>query len=75
MNLKSSARKIAVTTQGDYFNAGTTQELKRIYEHLSARMVMENARTVEITAAFVGLGALLLLVSAFCSVLWFNRVL
>ncbi len=72
---EDALRKIAATTHGEYFAATSNQELKQIYEHLSARMVIERSRTVEITAFLVGAGALLLLVSAFCSVVWFNRVI
>ncbi|RPI46897.1 MAG: VWA domain-containing protein [Betaproteobacteria bacterium] len=72
---EDTLRKIAATTHGEYYAATSTQELKSIYEHLSARMVIERARSVEVSALLVGMGALLLAVSAFCSVLWFNRVL
>jgi Ca-activated chloride channel family protein len=68
-------QKIAITTQGDYYAATTSQELSRIYEHLSTRMVIARSRTVEVTVFFVAAGAVLMLISAFCSVLWFNRVL
>jgi Ca-activated chloride channel family protein len=68
-------RKIAATTHGEYYGATSAQELKSIYQHLSARMVIERARTVEVTAIFVGAGALLLVISALISVRWFNRVL
>jgi Ca-activated chloride channel family protein len=68
-------RTIAATTHGEYYAATSMQQLKGIYQHLSARMIIERSRTVEITAFLVGVGALLLLISAFCSVLWFNRVL
>lgn len=68
-------RKIAATTHGEYYAATSGQELKRIYEHLSMRMLVERTRTVELTAYLVGVGALLLAVSAFFSVFWFNRVL
>jgi len=68
-------RKVAAATHGDYFAATTSQDLKGIYEHLSARMVIERTRAVELTAVLAGLGAALLLVSSFFSVLWFNRVL
>ena len=57
------------------YAATSTQQLKSIYEHLSARMVIERSRTVEVTAFLIAIGALLLVISAFCSVLWFNRVL
>jgi Ca-activated chloride channel family protein len=72
---EEALRKIANTTHGEYFAATSSQELKGIYRQLSARMVIERTRSVEITAFFVAAGAALLLVSAFCSVLWFNRVL
>ena len=39
------------------------------------RMIVERTRTIEVTAFLVGLGALLMAISAFCSVLWFNRVI
>ncbi|MCC6532489.1 MAG: VWA domain-containing protein [Burkholderiales bacterium] len=68
-------RKIATTTHGDYYGATSTQELTRVYEHLSARMVTERSRSVEITAFLVGAGAALLVISALLSLLWFNRVL
>ena len=68
-------RNIATTTHGDYFAAASTQELKNIYRNLSTRMVIERSHTVEVTALLVALGALMLVSSAFMSVLWFNRVL
>ena len=72
---EDTLRKVAAMTHGEYYAATSTQELKGIYEHLSARMVIERSRTVEITAFLVGLGALLLVISALCSIVWFNRVL
>ena len=38
-------KKIATTTFGEYYAASSTPELKRIYEHLSARMIVERTRT------------------------------
>jgi Ca-activated chloride channel family protein len=72
---EDALQKIATTTHGDYYAATTSQQLKSIYEHLSARMVIARSRSVEVTAFFVAAGAALLVISAFCSVLWFNRVL
>jgi len=71
---EETLRKIAETTLGEYYAAGSAQDLRRIYEYLSARMAMGRASTVEITAFFVAFGALLLAISALCSMLWFNRV-
>ena len=72
---EDTLQKIAGMTRGEYYAATSTQQLKSIYEHLSARMVIERSRTVEVTAFLTAIGALLLVISAFCSVLWFNRVL
>lgn len=71
---EETLRKIAEITLGEYYSAGTAQDLRRIYEQLSARMGMGRANTIEITAFFVAFGALLLALSALCSMLWFNRV-
>jgi len=72
---EATLKQIAAITHGEYYAATSAPELKNIYEHLSARMVIERKRATEATAVFVGLGALLLVISALCSVLWFNRVL
>lgn len=67
-------KKIAVTTLGEYYSAATAKRLQQVYEHLSAKMIVERTRTVEMTVYLVAAGALLLALSAFLSVLWFNRV-
>lgn len=72
---EDTLKKVAATTHGDYYAASTAQELKTIYERLSARMVIERGRSVEVTALLIGAGALLLTISAALSVFWFNRVL
>ena len=71
---EEALKKIAATTLGDYYAASTAQELKGVYERLSARMVIERGRSLEVTALFIGFGALLLMISALLSVFWFNRV-
>ena len=72
---EAALKKIAATTHGEYYAATSAQELKTIYERLSARMVVERGRAVEVTAGLVGFGALLLMISALYSVFRFNRVL
>jgi Ca-activated chloride channel family protein len=72
---EDTLQKIANVTHGEYYAATSTQQLKKIYEHLSARMVIERSRTVEVTAFLIAIGAVLLATASFCSVLWFNRVL
>jgi Ca-activated chloride channel family protein len=71
----ATLRKIADTTYGEYFAAASAPELKKIYEQWSARMVVERKRATEVTAFFVGFGALLLALSGLASLLWFHRVL
>jgi len=68
-------KTIAAMTHGLYYAAASQPELKKVYEYLSVRMVTERKRATEVTAFFVGLGALLLVISALSSLLWFNRVL
>jgi Ca-activated chloride channel homolog len=70
---EETLKNISVLTHGEYFYAGTAEDLKKVYESLSSRMVVERKQT-EISALFAGLGALLALVSAALSVWWFGRI-
>jgi Ca-activated chloride channel family protein len=71
---EDALRSIAQLTGGEYFHAGTATDLKRVYEALTSKLVMEKKET-EITAIFAVAAALLALVSAALSLLWFNRIL
>ena len=68
------SRQIANITRGEYFYAGTATDLKKVYETLNSRLVLEKKET-EITALFAAAAAALALVSALLSLLWFNRIL
>jgi len=70
---EETLKNISVLTHGEYFYAGTAEDLKKVYESLSSRMVVERKET-EISAIFAGLGALLALVAAGLSLWWFGRV-
>ena len=70
---EETLKNISVLTQGEYFYAGTAEDLKKVYESLSSRMVVERKET-EISALFAGLGALLALMAAGLSLWWFGRV-
>jgi len=61
-------------THGEYFYAGTSSELNRIYRSLKARFVMEKKET-ELGALFSAAAAVTALASALLSLLWFNRLL
>jgi len=69
---EETLKSIAELTQGEYFYAGTASDLKKVYQALSARLVLETKET-EITALFTAGAAILALLSALLSFLWFNR--
>ena len=66
-------KNIAVLTQAEYFYAGTAADLKKVYQSLSSKLVVEKKET-EVTAFFAAAGALLALLGAGLSVWWFGRV-
>jgi len=70
---EATLKNIAVLTQAEYFYAGTAADLKKVYQSLSSRLVVEKKET-EITAFFAAAGALLALLGAGLSVWWFGRV-
>jgi Ca-activated chloride channel family protein len=71
---EETLKKIAELTQGEYYYAGSAADLKKVYQTLSARLVFETRET-EITALFSAGAALLVLLAALLSVLWYNRIL
>jgi Ca-activated chloride channel family protein len=71
---EETLKTIADLTKGEYFYAGTSADLHKVYQTLSARLVMETKET-EITALFAAAAAVLALIAALLSVLWFNRIL
>jgi Ca-activated chloride channel family protein len=70
---EETLKNVSVLTHGEYFYAGTAEDLKKVYESLSSRMVSERKET-ELSAIFAGLGALLALLAGGLSVWWFGRV-
>jgi len=71
---EDTLKRIAEMTHGEYFYAGTATDLKKVYETLNTRIVLEKKDT-EITALFVAAAAVTALLSALLSLLWFNRIL
>ena len=71
---EETLKAVADITRGEYFYAGNALDLKKVYQSLNARLVMERKKT-EVTALFSGLAALLAVVSAALSLAWFHRVL
>ena len=71
---EDTLKQIANLTGAEYFYAGTALDLKKIYQSLNSRFVLERKET-EITAFFAAAAALTVLLSAALSLLWFNRIL
>jgi Ca-activated chloride channel family protein len=71
----SALKKVAAMTRGEYFQVQDPAELKRIYRHLQARLVLEKKRSTEVTALCVAAGTLLATLGALLSLFWFNRIL
>lgn len=70
---EDTLQAVATATGGTYYNASTEQDLQRIYENLSTRLVFTKQES-EVTAGFTGVAGLLLLVAGGLSLLWFNRL-
>jgi Ca-activated chloride channel family protein len=71
---EETLKAIAKMTHGEYFYAGTAKDLRKVYESLNARLVMEKKDT-EIGALFSAVAAVIAIVSALLSLLWFHRIL
>jgi Ca-activated chloride channel homolog len=70
---EETLKTIANITRADYFYAGTAADLKKVYQGLSTRLIVEKKET-EISALFAALGTLLVVIAAGLSVWWFGRV-
>lgn len=66
-------KAIAEVTKAEYFQAGSEADLRRIYETLNAKYVLERKET-EVGALFTAAAALLAIVAGLLSVSWFGRV-
>lgn len=70
---EASLQEVARTTMGEYFYAGTAENLKQVYESLSSRLTVEKKET-EISGLLALVASLLVMLSAGLSMLWFNRL-
>ncbi len=69
---EETLKQIAELTHAEYFRAGTALELKKVYQDLTSRLVLEKKQT-ELSALFSALGALFAIAAAVLSLLWFHR--
>ena len=71
---EDALKNISNLTRGEYFYAGSATDLKKVYEALNTRFVFEK-KAIELTALFAGVAALVTILAAALSVLWFHRIL
>ncbi len=70
---EATLKQIAEITDGQYFNASNAEDLRAVYENLTTQLVFRNEKT-EVTALFTALAAILSVVAAALSLLWFQRI-
>ena len=70
---EDALKNISNVTRGEYFYAGTAADLKKVYQGLSTRLIVEKKET-EISALLATIGALLVVLAAGLSVWWFGRI-
>ena len=70
---EEALKAIAEATRGAYFSASSAAELKKVYQELNTRFMLEKKET-EVGALFSGIAALLAVVAAMLSLLWSNRL-
>ncbi|HVJ13479.1 MAG TPA: VWA domain-containing protein, partial [Burkholderiales bacterium] len=70
---EETLKSVADITRGEYFYAGNALDLKKVYQALNAKLVLERKKT-EVTALFAAVAALFAVVSAALSLAWFHRI-
>jgi Ca-activated chloride channel family protein len=66
-------KRVAEETGGRFFEAPTEADLTAVYEEIGSQVSYEDEER-ELTAAFAGAGAVLLLIGVSLSALWFGRI-
>ena len=69
---EETLKSVAAITGAEYFYAGTADDLKKVYQNLQSKIGLEK-RDTEIGAIFSALTALLVVLAAVLSMLWFHR--
>jgi Ca-activated chloride channel family protein len=70
---RDTMREIARITRGRMFEATDGDEVSGVYERLGSQVAMRDEQR-EVTAAFAGGGAVLLLIGGLLSLRWFGRL-
>lgn len=71
---EETLKAVARETKGEYFYAGTAENLKQVYQSLSTRLTVEKKET-EVSGLLALLAAVLVLLAAGLSLFWFHRVI
>jgi len=72
---EATLKKIADISHGDYYRAANDQDIKKIYDSLSTTLRLEKHQTTEVTAIFLALGTLLILLASMISLRRSIRIL
>lgn len=70
---EATLREVARLTGGEYYHAGTAEDLRSVYRKLGSR-VQIRTRDTELTALLAAVAAILIVVAASLSLLWFGRI-
>ncbi len=71
---EETLKDVARTTKGEYYYAGTAENLKQVYQSLSTKLTVEKKET-EVAGLLALVASVLALTAATLSLLWFNRIL
>ncbi|MBX3610326.1 MAG: VWA domain-containing protein [Hydrogenophaga sp.] len=71
---EDTLKDVARTTKGEYYYAGTAENLKQVYQSLSSKLTVEKKET-ELAGLLALVASVLTLCAAALSLLWFNRIL
>ena len=69
---KPTLRRIAQETGGTYYEAVNAERLREVYRSLGTRLASQNEER-ELTGLFAGAGAIVMVLGAALSTLWFRR--
>jgi len=68
---EEALKGVAKITEADYFKAGSADDLRKVYKHLSTQFNLEK-RDTEITALLAGAALLFIFLALFLSARWFR---
>jgi len=70
---EETLKAVADITRAEYYRAGTSEDLKKVYKQLTRQLVLERKDT-EIGFIFAAVAAILLTAALALSLIWFNRL-